>query len=138
MRLTAYSIILFFVCLNVSLYLVNELQVIPFGLEPYESPGDITTRLVGGFAILTVGALIEVIAQNWLFGAAALVLFALDYLLPIFHWIFFGFPEFVTMVAAASGNAALIYTVTGALNALMAVVWFWFFMGFLTARYMEQ
>lgn len=139
MRVTAYSIILFFVCLNVSLYLVNELQVIPFGLAPYESPDAISTRLVGGFAILTVTMLVSALLGRLVYGAAiGLVLFALDIMLPIFHWIFFGFPEFMTMVAATSGNPGLIYVVTGALNALMAVVWFWFFMSFLTARYMEQ
>jgi len=137
MRVTAYSILLFFVCLNVSLYLLAETEVLPYYQPAYESPSDITTRLVGSLTILTVGALVAFVVGNWLVGAAALALFALNLLVPVFSWIFFGFPNFLTQLASATGDSALVLTVTGSMNALMAVVWFWFLIGFISQRTME-
>lgn len=139
MRVTAYSIILFFVSLNVSLYLIAETQVLPYYQQPYVSPADMKiTRTVGSLAILTIGMIVAALTRNWLFGAAALVLWALDYLIPIVHWVFFGFPEFMAQVAATTGDTAMLTAVTTSMNALMAVVWFWFMTGFISQRSMEQ
>ena len=120
-----------------SLYLINETQVLPYSQPAYENPDDMTTRLVGSLVILGIGTIIAFIVGNWLVGAAAIVLFALNLLIPVFSWVFFGFPNFLTQIASASGDASLVLTVTGSMNALMAVVWFWFLMGFISQRQME-
>lgn len=138
MRVTAYSIIFFFVSLNVSLYLIAETQVLPFYLQPFEQPTDITNRLVGSLTVLTVGALVAFLVGNALIGIAGLMLFILNLFLPVFRWIFFGLPEFLTILANTTENPALVLTVITATNSLMAVVWLWFFMGFLSQRVMER
>lgn len=63
MKLTAFAIILFFVCLNVSLYMINETAVLPYWQQsPYEEPAGITGRLVH----------LDLSAENLLIGATTL------------------------------------------------------------------
>lgn len=144
MRVTAFSIILFFVCLNVALYIVHETQVLPFSQEPYEDPGDFTTtgtisyRLAGSLTLLGVTAMVAILSKNTYIALAGLTIWVADIFFPVFHWILFGFPEFATRLAAASGSPSQVYVVTTAMNALVAAVWFWFILGFVSGRSMEQ
>lgn len=139
MRTSAYAVLLFFVCLNVSLFIISETEVLPQYAEPYETPTDIRIRLVGSFTVLTVTIILSGIVGQWLVGVAVgLLLWVLDFFIGttgIISWIFLGFPEFIERAAMMSGaDLTFVYVITGATNALMAVVWFWFIMGLVSQR----
>lgn len=139
MRVTAYSLVLFFVCLNLSLFLLNNTQVLPdYRVSPFEEPEGIqahlisfdisgSTLLMAGTA-LSVWVIISALTGNLIFGGTvALILFALTMLFPVVRWILYGFPIFLQQV----GVPTVIVTV---IEALMAVVWFWFILGFVGQR----
>lgn len=143
MKLTAFGIILFFVCLNLSLYLINETSVLPsYQQSPYETPEGISGRLVHldlstsnlaiGTTLLAVFVVIGYITGHLLFGGTvAIILFAFDLLFPVAKWIVFGFPIFL----AQMGVPLVVYTT---LTALFSVVWFWFLLGLVAQRQLED
>lgn len=139
MRVTAFSLLLFYVCLNISIYLVAETEVLPYYIPPHESPENmLIVTMIGAISFMTVTGIVSSIIGNWLFGAASLTVWAISYILPIFKWVFWGFPEFLIMIAYTTENPALVLTVVTSVNALMAVVWFGFFMGFVSQRSIDQ
>jgi hypothetical protein len=144
MRTTPFTLILFFVALNVSLFIINETNVItsndvaPPYTDPEEIPNllisfDLTTEtLLTGITIAGVGTLIGLIFGNLVNGGLlALVLFALNMLFPVVRWVVVGFPLFLLELGVHQA------IVTG-ITALMAVVWFWFLLGMLGQRQMEK
>lgn len=144
-RVTAYSLIMFYVVLNISLYVVAATEVFPDASIPaIEDVGGtgLYMRLVGSFLTLGLGALISALTQNWLFGAAALVLWALQFFLgsgSIFHWVFYGLPNFLTVSMAAAGvDASALGIFSSLILAITSVVWFWFIASFASGRVMEQ
>ena len=144
MRTTPFTLILFFVALNVSLFIINETNVITSSdvAPPYTDPEgipnllisfDLTTEtLLTGITIAGVGTLIGLIFGNLVNGGLlALVLFALNMLFPVVRWVVVGFPLFLLELGIHQA------IVTG-ITALMAVVWFWFLLGMLGQRQMEK
>lgn len=90
-----------------------------------------TYRLASSLTVISVTAIVAVLTRNALIGLAGLTIWVADIMFPVFHWVLFGFPEFVSMLTASAGaNAGQLYIITGVVTALMAVVWFWFILGF--------
>jgi len=90
-----------------------------------------------------VAALIAALVGSLLYGATAgLVIFGLSFFVgsgSIFYWAFFGLPTFISQIVEIYGlDATAISVFEGAILGLTAVVWFWFILGFVTQRYMEQ
>ena len=139
MKVTAYGSLIFFVCLNLSLYLLNTTQVLPnYTQSPYEEPAGIqdklihfdlsATNLLIGVTVLGVGAIIGYITGHLVFGGTiAIVLLALDLIFPVVKWILFGFPIFL-------GQIGVPLVITVIIQTLMAVIWFWFIMGMIGQR----
>lgn len=142
MRLTAFDILLFFVALNVAIYLINETAILPYWQQsPYETPTGIQGKLAivdlsTGNLILSGVTLGVVTALGWITGhlifggTVAIFLAALNLVSGIVSWIIFGFPKFLAQMGVPD-------VVWGSLAAMMSVVWFWFFLGFLAQRPME-
>ena len=143
MRLGAFGIILFFICLNVSLFMLNEAQVVgDFVQPPYEEPDDITGFLVftdpTGTTLLTftmelgAGVIFGLITGSLIAGGTvALVLAAITMFIPTARWVIFGFPVFLAQMQVPS---FIVMTI----EVLMAVVWFWFILGFIGQRQLEK
>jgi hypothetical protein len=146
MRVTAFSVILFFVCLNLALFATHEAQVLPYSQEPYEDPGDVTIagsgisyRFAASVTVLGVTAMVAILSKNTYIGLAGLAIWVADIFFPIMHWVLFGFPEFLAIFTASAGaNAAQLYIITGMTTALMSLVWFWFILSFVSGRTVEQ
>lgn len=145
MRVTAYSILLFYLCLNVSLYVVNVFQVIPTEGVPSQrvieqgAQGNVAQLLLGGFLTFTLAALITYIGGSLILGGtAALILFALQYLVggdSVLHWIFFGFPAFVGDVASSFGmDAGSVLVFQSVVLTLGCIPWFWFILSYFGGR----
>lgn len=139
MKVTAYGSVVFFVCLNLSLYLLNETQVLPnYQMSPFEEPTGITSRLID-FDItvdelllagipLAVAGIIFFVTGNFIFGGTvAIILFALQLLFPVVRWILYGFPIFLGQIGVP---IPIVYVI----EALLAVVWCWFMIGFIGQR----
>lgn len=144
----ASSIVLFFVALNVALYLVNQTQVIPSteSVQPIYTPDtisiaflDVNPFTVGGsIAIVGVGILTGWLMGKVIYGASiAVLLFVADKLSGIVSWVFFGFPKFVAAWAAVSGDPTQVNIIAGAAYALMSVPFLWFLMGLVAQRPIE-
>jgi len=143
MKLTAFGIILFFVCLNVSLYLINETAVLPHWQQsPYEEPSGIIGRLIHldlsaenlliGIVPLTVSWILGWISGHLLFGGTlGIIIFAMDLCFPVIKWVVFGLPIFLSQM----GVPLVVYT---SMTALMSVVWFWFLLSFIAQRQLED
>lgn len=143
MKLSALGLLLFFVALNVSLYVINETAILPYYKQsPYEEPQGIVNRLVHldlstqnlaiGGAGLTVFVILGWITGHLLFGGTvAIVLFAMSLLFEPLKWLIFGFPTFLGQM----GVPLIVYT---PLTALMSVVFFWFLLGFVAQRQLED
>lgn len=138
MKVTAYGTLLFFICLNLSLYLLNETSVLPnYEQSPYEEPAEIQSIFlnvsVGNVLLmagtsLTIVAIIKILTGNFIFGGTVgLILFALQALFPAVQWILFGFPIFL-------GQIGVPFVITTIIQTLMAVVWAWFIIGFIGQR----
>lgn len=139
MRVTAYGTLIFFICINLSLYLLNTTQVLPnYQVSPYEDPEGITdqlifidlsaTNVIGGLGIIGVGTIIGFILKRLVLGATlGLIVFTLTLLVPPIQWILFGFPIFLGQLGVHIAIVTIIET-------LMAVVWFWFLLGFIGQR----
>jgi len=134
MKMGVYVLILFFISLNVSLYLMREFEV--FGsltFAPYEEPAaiqvlflklNVSDLMIGGVVIgagTIVGLFTGQLVYAWTLG---LILLALNLLLPAVRWVLFGLPEFLSQI----GVPAPIILVG---DALMAFVWFWFLLNFI-------
>jgi len=143
MRMTPFTMVMFFIALNVSLYIINETGVItPSGTEahqPIVSPTEVSGTLVdiSGTSLLmagvplVIGTIIGWITRNiWAGGTLAIILFALDLLFPVVRWVLFGIPEFLTQIGVH-------YSIVLGITALMSVVWFWFILGFIGQRQLE-
>ena len=143
MRLGAFGIILFFISLNISLYMLNEAQVVgDFVQPPYEDPDDITGFFVftdaTGTKLLTLGlelgagVIFGLITGSLIAGGTvALVLAAITMFIPTARWVIFGFPVFLAQMQVPS---FIVITV----EVMMAVVWFWFILGFIGQRQLEK
>lgn len=134
MRVTAYALIVFFICLNLSFYIIAETEVLPEYKAPYEKPTGIESQFTNVLTltiVTVIGAGISAIMGRFLLGATiSLIIWVLGYFLPIVSWVFVGFPRFL----AQMGVPEVIYV---SLSALMAVVWFWFIMGVFSQRTLE-
>lgn len=143
MRISAFSLILFFICLNLSIYLINANQVLTgVGKSPYTDPTEISGLVLGlditgenlvlGVVTIGVGFAVGLLTgQLILGGTLALVLFAINLVIPILKWILFGFPIFL-------GQIGVPPSIVITLEALMSIVWFWFFLGFFSQRTVER
>lgn len=154
MRLTAFAILLFFTCLNVSLYLINETAILPHWKQtPYEEPTGITGRLIHldlsaenlvmGATTLSVAVILGFLTGHLIFGGTvAIILFAMDLLFPVLKWVVFGLPSFLGQMLYTTDMTVLeqaqVTAVISGLTALMAAVWFWFLLGFIAQRSLED
>jgi len=139
MKVTAYGTLIFFICLNLSLYLLNTTQVLPnYQVSPYEDPTGIQEQLVfidisaysliGGLGVIGVGFLVGFIIGKFLLGATlGLIVFTLTLLVEPIQWILFGFPTFLGQIGVHIAIVTIVET-------LMAIVWFWFLLGFIGQR----
>ena len=141
MRLSATSLMFFYVCLNLACFLTAEMQILPMIQEPHTPPSQMpfTTSLnsilsdpLQMTAGLTLGVtgIIGVILGHSLVGVVILVVAALAWLLPVVRWIVLGFPELMGMLGVPSP----IYVV---ITALCSFVWFLFIIEFLGGRRVE-
>jgi hypothetical protein len=142
-RVTAFSLILFYVVLNLSFYLVAETQTLGTGASPaLTSPTDMVTKLVGSLFTFVIGTILTAAFKNWLFGAAAMSIWAVQFLIgnnSIIYWIFYGTPAFINSFASQYGLASAQLTVfTNVVLGLTALPWFWFIMNILTSRGVEE
>lgn len=137
MRIGAFEILFFFICLNLSFYVINETQAIPeHSIEGVETPASIEAmtidRIVAGGVILVIGTLISIALKQYVLGGTiTVILFALELVAPVVDWVLFGFPRFLTIIDVPP-------VISTALTTIFAVVWFWFLIGLISQRYMEQ
>lgn len=140
MKLTAFGIILFFTCLNVSLTVNNYYQILPLQQAPYATNENIASQFVSinidlnsvllGGAALGVGIIGGYITGNLLAGGTVgLLLGAFALFSPIMKWAIFGVPEFLSQLQVPA-------IFTTAIGALISLVWFWFILGFISQRTM--
>jgi hypothetical protein len=64
-------------------------------------------------------------------GTVAIILFAMELFFPIVKWVVFGLPTFLQQM----GVSIVIYE---SITALLALVWFWFILGFVAQRQLED
>lgn len=143
MKITAFGLIVFFVCMNVSLYVINETAILPYAkINPYEEPSGITGRLVSvdlsnGTLMIAGTGLVMAVIIGWatgnllLGGMLGVILFGLSIFFPIVSWVVLGLPRFL----AQMGVPLVIYT---SLTALMSLIWFWFILSFIAQRQLED
>jgi hypothetical protein len=143
MKLTVFGIILFFVCLNLSLYVLNEEAVVgDVQIQPYEDIDGIDSRLfsidlttetlMAALIPIGVGSVLGWVSGNLVTGGTVgLIIGVFNLFSPIARWIIVGFPVFLTQI----GTPTIIVTVV---QAGMSIVWLWFFIGLLVGREMQR
>lgn len=144
MKLTVYTVLAFYICLNVSLYLVGQFHVFPqMEQPPYVTPQAIETKLISSFisAAIAWGLTAAIVGSLLYGGLAGLLIFALQFFLggdSILYWGLYGLPEFLSQTAAAMGiNSVQVGVLTGSLVGLFSLIWLWFLLGLVSGRYME-
>jgi hypothetical protein len=142
MNVGAFGFIVFFVSLNVAIYLISQTQVLPYQQSPYATPSTIQANLlhldlsasnlmIGG-TTLSVLIILGFITGHLLFGGTvAIIIFAMDLLFPVLKWVILGVPSYM----AEMGVPPVIVAVV---TALMSAVWLWFLLGFVAQRPLEQ
>jgi len=135
MKVGAFEILLFFICLNLACGILHEMEALPFSIEGVETVDSINalfvTRIGGSIAIIAggvfAGLLLGVLVQA---ATIAIVIAAISFLFPIFEWLFSGFPNLLL----ALGVPSIIYY---SISVLIGVTWVWFLIGIVAQRYME-
>jgi len=135
MRTGAFEILIFFICLNLGVGILHEMDALPYSIEAIETPQSIEDRIItnlgGSIAILIggifTGLLLNALAQG---AAIALVIAALNMLVPLFDWLILGFPKLLI----SFGVPEIIYY---PIVILVGVTWVWFLIGIVAQRYME-
>ena len=135
MKTGAFEILLFFICLNLACGILHEMEILPVSIEPVETVDSMNAlfvvRIGGGVALIAggvfAGLLLGVLVQA---ATIAIVIAAINFLFPIFEWIFTGFPNLLL----ALGVPSIIYL---SINVLIGVTWVWFLIGIVAQRYME-
>lgn len=138
MKATAFGILVFFVSLNLSLYVLSETDVLPsYELDPYEEPSGIqlifvnitaANLLVMGGTSLTIAAIVSVLTGHFIYGGTiGIILFGLQLLFEPVRWVINGFPLFLNQI----GVNPIITTI---IQTLIAVVYAWFIVGFIGQR----
>jgi hypothetical protein len=133
-----WAIFLFFVVFNISLYMIQASGVIGYSQAPYQSPGNISSQLVGwnvitnvssvtGIIFLTVSAITALVLKEYVLGTAMLVIWTLGYLIPVVQWVLFGFPIFL----AQCGVPAYIWV---SLTTVISLCFFWFLLNFVGGK----
>jgi len=143
MRVTPFTIIMFFVCLNIGFYIMNESNLVgDINRSPYETPSGIMNKLIYvdlstenlliGVMILGAGTLFGLIKGNLIYGGTvAIFLAVIDLVVPIMKWVIFGFPSFLSQI----GVPYYIYT---SVSAVMSVIWCWFFLSLIAQRELSR
>lgn len=136
-RLSAFALISFYVALNISLYVIQAFAILPdASLPPVDTPTAIVNMLMTGLITIGIGSLMSYLLHNWIFGAAALSLWALQILLGqnnIIFWAFYGLPAFINSFAATSGlSKEQLDVFTNIVLGISAVPWFFFILSILT------
>ena len=103
MRVGAFEILLFFICLNLSCYVLNEMDVLPETIQTTETPESLNNRFIlgigGSIAIVMGGIVAGLMLSSIIQGATiALVIAAVTWLAPIADWIFLGFPRMIQLM----------------------------------------
>ncbi len=138
MRLSAFSIMAFFVCMNLSLYLLNQTSILGsgIGISPYSSPEDMnfisanlgTQGIVIAGSTITAALIIGYFAGNMIVGGTVgLILLALELIFPVVRWMLFGFPLFLADIGVPDMISSVIIVI-------MSFVWFWFFISLFAER----
>lgn len=138
MRLTVFNMMAFFVCFNLSLYLLNTYH--PLGsqheISPYSEPSEmiwVTPSLdhegiVIAASVVTAAAIIGYLAGNMIVGGSiGLLLLVITLIFPVARWVLFGFPLFLADIGVPSA-------ISDVLVALISFVWFWFFISLFAER----
>jgi hypothetical protein len=142
LRTTVPSIMMFYILLNICLFLLNALAVLPASsrIEPMDDPLSITGKLAHisgtdiaiGVVTISLGFIVGwLLKRIFLGGTIGVILFALDLLSPVAGWILYGFPRFLEMIGVNS------FLVLG-LQAILAVPWFWFFIELFSQREFDK
>lgn len=135
MRIGAFELLLFFVCMNLGCFILNEMDALPYAIEGVETPDSINDRFVtsigGSIAIIAGGVLTGLLLNALAQGAViALIIAALNFLVPVFDWIFLGFPKMLSLMGLPE-------PIWLAVSVLIGIVWVWFLIGIVAQRYME-
>jgi len=143
MRTTPYALLLFFVCLNLSLYMMNEADILPpyEEVQPYTQPSDMLakfahidlssgTLLVGSIAFVA-SVIFGLLTGNLILGGTVgLILLSISILSPVAAWVLLGFPYLLAQI----GVNPIIVT---AITVLCAFSWYWFLFSLVAQRQVE-
>lgn len=130
MKIGAFEILLFFVCLNLGCFILNEMDALPYSTQPTETPLSIR-NVVASVGIISVGVVVGfLVGAIWQGAVIAVIIASLSLVLPIADWVFFG----VVDLFDALGVPTVISTV---IQILVGTVWVWFLIGLVAQRYME-
>lgn len=115
-----YSIILFFVCLNLAGYIINYLvagDVLVANQEvmPYGSEGILAQFNLATFTAIAAGAgiagLIGVITKQYVFAAGAALIWTVGLMFNVGQWILNGFPRMIGILLNGTGLDVIVSTV---------------------------
>lgn len=126
----AFSLLLFFLCINIAVSVINALDLIPFETSPYADPATISTDFLtipSSLAMIGISVIGGILTQNPYVTVVGLVVFSVDKLLPFGSWAITGFPTFLGTLGVPP------IFVTG-LQLLFFFVWFMAIMEFLSGR----
>lgn len=135
MKIGAFELLLFFICINLSCYILNTIEVLPDTTLATETPQSINDQFAlgigGSIAIVMGGVIAGMMVSAVIQGAAiALIIAAISWLVPIADWIFLGFPKMLALIGLPE-------PIWLAIQVLIGLVWVWFLIGIVAQRYME-
>lgn len=133
----AWHLILFFICLNLSGYVIANLMAddiiassdkmeMPYTIEEIQNQFSPFSFSVTNIALGVLGAgiagLIGLLLKQGTFAIYAVVIWLVGTFLNIASWVIFGFPKFMVFLLAGTGLDYLSYVFT----TLLYLFFFWF------------
>ena len=133
MNLKPYSFMLFYLCLNVAAFILNESGALLVSQELYINPFDISNQfsltLFVGLSVGTIIGIAAILFRQYLNASVVLLIWAVGILAPIGQWFLMGVPIILNAIIP-SELAYITYAVSG----FVAFIFFMFMMEILTQR----
>lgn len=132
-----YSILLFFICLNLSGYAISTLvtaevlvankEVMPYGSTEILSQFDIYTFTAWGIGAGIAG-LIGLITKQYVFAAGATLIWTLGIMFNVSNWILNGFPRMIGILIGGSPELAPFSLLVQSILTTMLTFYLFFFL----------
>ena len=135
--ISAKDLMLFYICLNLAIFVVSQMNLLPYSMNPQAPPQTFLDLLnvpdiqyLIAPTVTGIGGLIGIFLGHGLLGGALLVVAALTLIFPPLQFAIIGVPQLIAILGLPD-------PVSTTLKVLCSFIWFIFIIEYLGGRKVE-